>query len=219
MRLLLVEDDFSLARGLERALLAKSYTVDAVNSGEAALFIIENTTPDLVILDIGLPDIDGLTVLARLRKTHPTLPVLILTARDAINDKVAGLDKGADDYLTKPFDIEELVARLRVFERRASTDNNNELSIGPVDLDIAAHVVRLNGHPLALSSKEYKILRVLMENSGKIMSREQLEQKLYSWGEEVSSNTVEVHIHHLRKKLGKAFIRTVRGIGYTINSS
>lgn len=219
MRILLVEDDQQLSRGLERALQSEGYVIDAVNTGEAALFLIKEFTPDVVVLDVGLPDIDGFTVLEKLRKKFPRLPVLILTARDSVDDKVAGLDRGADDYLTKPFDMAEFIARLRVFGRRAATSHSNCVTIGDVTLDNAAHIVSKSDAQQELSRKEYTLLKALMENAGKVLSKQQLESKLYSWGEDVSSNTVEVHIHHLRKKLGKDFIRTIRGVGYTISKS
>lgn len=216
MRILLVEDDHSLARGLERALESEGYAIDAVNTGEAALFLVEQSEPDIVILDIGLPDIDGLKVLEKLRKRFPSLPILLLTARDSVADKVAGLDKGADDYLTKPFEMAELVARLRVMGRRSTSTHTNQISLGDVILDTVAHTVTLDGTALELSRKEYSLLKVLMGNAGKILSKQQLESKLYSWGEDLSSNAIEVHIHHLRKKLGKDFIKTIRGVGYTV---
>ncbi|WIO73850.1 response regulator [Porticoccaceae bacterium LTM1] len=219
MRILLVEDDLPLARGLERALVSEGYVVDVVNTGEGALFLLAESSPDMVILDIGLPDVDGLTVLKRLRPGKPTLPVLLLTARDSLDDKVAGLDGGADDYLTKPFEMPELIARLRVIERRATSQLNNCITLDDVTLDKEAHRVSKSEQVVELSGKEYSLLKVLMENAGKILSKEQLESKLYSWGEDVASNTVEVHVHHLRKKLGKTFIKNVRGIGYTISKS
>ncbi len=216
MRLLLVEDDHDLATGVEKALVSEGYIVDAVNTGEAALFLVQNTGADAVILDLGLPDMDGLDVLKAIRQHDRSLPVLLLTARDALEDKVAGLDGGADDYLTKPFDIAELVARLRVVARRAAGHKSSTIEIGPVLVDTRANTVFLSGKPLDLSSKEYALLRTLLENSGKLLSKDQLESKLYAWGEQLSSNAIEVHIHNLRKKLGKDFIKTVRGIGYGV---
>lgn len=217
MRLLLVEDDLQLSRGLERALSSEGYTVDAVNTGEAALFLLAEREPDIVVLDIGLPDMDGLRVLEGIRNRFPQMPVLLLTARGSIEDKVAGLDKGADDYLTKPFEMPELIARLRVFGRRAATTSSNCIELGDIVLDTSSHVVTKAGEPLDLSRREYMVLKALMENAGKILSKQQLESRLYSWGEDVTSNTVEVHIHHLRKKLAKDFIKTIRGVGYTVN--
>ena len=216
MQILLVEDDYPLATGLQQALQGEGFVVNTVGSGEAAIHIINTETPDMVILDIGLPDIDGLKVLKKVRPSHPTLPVLLLTARDTLDDKVAGLDSGADDYLAKPFDMPELVARLRVFERRLGTAHSHAITIGELSLDTKAHEVLVSGEPLELSRREYMLLKALAENAGKILSKDSLEAKLYSWGEEVSSNTIEVHIHNLRKKVGNDLIKTVRGIGYTI---
>lgn len=219
MKLLFVEDDYLLASSLERALVSEGYVVDAVNTGEGALFLLDNNQFEAVILDLGLPDIDGIEVLNRIRKKQPDLPVLLLTARDSIEDKVAGLDSGADDYLTKPFDIAELIARLRVISRRRSTTKSNVIAIANVVLDKAANTVSCDGENVSLSGKEYALLTSLMENAGKVLSKEQLESKLYGWGEDISSNTVEVHVHGLRKKLGKTFIKTIRGIGYSIAKS
>ena len=216
MRVLLVEDDLSIARSLETALNNQGFTVDAVTTGEAALFLIANTEIDVVILDIGLPDIDGLSVLRKVREKWKTLPVLLLTARDSIEDKVTGLDKGADDYLTKPFEIQELVARLRVFSRRLSARSDSRIRVKDVILDPTANTICVNNKRVDISGKEYSVLLTLMENKGRLLSRERMEAKLYGWGEELSSNAVEVYIHNLRKKLGKDFIKTVRGIGYGV---
>lgn len=219
MQILLVEDDYPLAKGLQQALLAEGFVVNSVGTGEAAIHIIKTETPDIVILDIGLPDIDGIKVLKTIRPSYPTLPVLLLTARDSIEDKVKGLDSGADDYLVKPFEMPELIARLRVFERRLSTTHSDKIIIGDISIDTKAHEVCLHHSPIDLSRREYMLLKALMESAGKIQSKDALETKLYSWGEEVSSNTIEVHIHNLRKKLNNDFIKTVRGIGYTIKKS
>ncbi len=216
MRLLLVEDDHDLSRAVEKALVSEGYTVDAVSTGEGALFLAANTDPDAVILDLGLPDMDGLAVLVSLRRQRASLPVLILTARDSVNDRVGGLDAGADDYLTKPFDIPELIARLRAITRRMSGRTANKLEIGEVTLDVDAHRVLLGGESVELSGREYTLLQTFMENNARLLTREQLEGALYAWGDEVASNTIEVHIHSLRKKLGKSFIKTVRGIGYGV---
>ena len=216
MQILLVEDDVPLATGLQKTLTVEGFVVNCVGSGEAAINTIKTETPDIVVLDIGLPIMDGLEVLRSIRPQFPELPVLLLTARDSVTDKVAGLDSGADDYLTKPFDIEELIARLRVFERRLGTSSNSCISIQGVELDTTSHLVNLDNAQLDLSRREYMLLKALMESAGKILSKVQLESKLYSWGEEINSNTIEVHIHNLRKKLHKDFIKNVRGIGYTI---
>lgn len=215
MRILLVEDDISLATGLCAALATEGFVVDHVATAALALAAIRADAPDIVMLDLGLPDKDGLDVLTDIRKRHEHLPVLVLTARDALDDKIVGLDRGADDYLAKPFEMKELAARLRVFERRLSTSTTSKILIGGVELDTAAHTVTIQGEELSLPRREFMLLKSLMENAGKVLTRHSLEARLYSWGEEVSSNTLEVHIHHLRKKLPSEFIQTVRGIGYT----
>ena len=216
MRIILVEDDHSLATALEKALSTEGNTVDSVNTGEAALFLVENTDADVVILDLGLPDMDGLEVLARLKRIKRHLPVMLLTARDSLNDKVSGLDSGADDYLTKPFDMPELIARLRVMQRHNNGQSQDTLTHGEVVIDVRANSVLRDDQPVSVSSKEYTLLTTLMENRGRLLSREQLEAKIMGWGEEITSNAIEVHIHNLRKKLGRDFIKTVRGIGYGV---
>lgn len=218
MQILLVEDDHALAKALQQALQEQGHTVNAVGSGEAAVLIINTETPDIVILDLGLPDIDGIDVLTQTRKKHSDLPVLILTARADLDDRIKGLDSGADDYLGKPFEMTELFARLRVLERRLSTGKSAEITINNVRLDINHNSVTLDGQELELSRKEYMLLKSLMENVGRIQTRSTLESRLYSWNEEVASNALEVHIHHLRKKLGSDFIKTVRGVGYKVES-
>jgi two-component system OmpR family response regulator len=217
MRIILVEDDHSLATALEKALSTEGNTVDSVNTGEAALFLVENTDADAVILDLGLPDMDGLEVLARLKRIKRHLPVMLLTARDSLNDKVSGLDSGADDYLTKPFDMPELIARLRVMQRHNNGQSQDTLTHGEVVIDVRANSVLRDDQPVSVSSKEYTLLTTLMENRGRLLSREQLEAKIMGWGEELTSNAIEVHIHNLRKKLGRDFIKTVRGIGYGVD--
>jgi DNA-binding response OmpR family regulator len=187
-----------------------------VGTGSDALHVIQAEPPDIVILDLGLPDLDGIEVLKKLRATQPDLPVLLLTARDSVLDKVQGLDQGADDYLAKPFEMAELLARLRALGRRVSSVSSHVISIGPVELDIAANQVLINNQSVVLSRREFMLLRALMENAGRVQTRDQLEQKLYGWGEEVASNALEVHIHNLRKKLGNDLIQTVRGVGYTM---
>lgn len=216
MRIILVEDDHSLAAALAKALSTEGNTVDSVNTGEAALFLVENTDADAVILDLGLPDMDGLEVLARLKRIKRHLPVMLLTARDSLNDKVSGLDSGADDYLTKPFDMPELIARLRVMQRHNNGQSQDTLTHGEVVIDVRANTVLRDDQPVSVSSKEYTLLTTLMENRGRLLSREQLEAKIMGWGEEITSNAIEVHIHNLRKKLGRDFIKTVRGIGYGV---
>lgn len=218
MQLLLVEDDLPLAHSLKQALQKSSYAVNHVASGNSALTAVKVERPDIVILDIGLPDIDGIAVLKKLRESDKALPVLLLTARDSVDDKVAGLDSGADDYLAKPFEMTELLARLRVLERRLSTVKTSEITIGQVCLDTVDQRVTYRGEELELARKEYMLLKSLMENAGRVMTRPTLENRLYSWGEEVSSNAVEVHIHHLRKKFGNTFIKTIRGVGYKLDA-
>lgn len=216
MRLLLVEDDRQLGDAIHSALKMKGMVISHVYAGKPALHVVESGDCDAVILDLGLPDIDGLTVLKQIRKLHPAMPVLILTARDSTDDKIAGLDLGADDYITKPFDMNELFARLRVIERRLGTSHTSIIQIRSVALDTSSLVVTVDEQSMELSRKEFMVLKALMENAGRVLSREQLESKLYEWGEEVQSNAVEVHIHHLRKKLPADFIKTIRGVGYTV---
>lgn len=216
MPILLVEDDHDLANGLQQALQNDGYAVNHVATGADALAAIDTEAPAIVILDIGLPDIDGLTVLKRLRVRHPDLPVLLLTARASLNDRVVGLDSGADDYLPKPFDMEELLARLRVLKRRLSTIKSSDITIGAVSLDTTSHAVSVDAQAIEVSRREYMILKALMENAGRIQTRDALETKLYAWGEEVASNAIEVHIHKLRKKLVPDFIKTIRGVGYVV---
>jgi DNA-binding response OmpR family regulator len=219
MSILLVEDDHALAIGLLEALRKEGLSINHVGTGAEALHVIAAETPDIVILDLGLPDMDGLSVLKKFRGQHGDLPVLLLTARDSLDDKVAGLDSGADDYLAKPFEMEELLARLRALSRRVSTAGANVIAIGGISLDAACQSVTLNGELVDLPRREYMLLKVLMENAGRVQTRDSLEHKLYSWGEEVASNALEVHIHHLRKKLGAEFIATVRGVGYTVKET
>jgi DNA-binding response OmpR family regulator len=216
LRLLLVEDDRSLAAGLSLALRNKGFAVNHVARGDHALLAVRTDPPDLMILDLGLPDMDGLDVLRQLRSTNRTLPVLILTARDTTSDKIAGLDLGADDYLAKPFDIDELDARLRAMSRRLGSATGSILSAGDLRLNLATRELTKGDLPIDLSRREYALLRAFMEIRGKVLTREALEGKLYAWGEEVASNALEVHIHHLRRKLGSDAIKTVRGIGYSL---
>ena len=218
MQILLVEDDISLADGLQQALNREGITVNHVAKGKEAIYVVETFPPDIVLLDLGLPDMDGLEVIKALRRKKLTTPILILTARSSVEDTVSGLDCGADDYLAKPFEIPELLARIRVLERRISTTaESNEIMIGSVSLDTRSMKVRINDQETILSKSEYMLLKALMQNAGRVQTRDNLESQLYSWGEEVSSNTLEVHIHHLRKKVGNEFIKTIRGVGYTVN--
>ncbi len=217
MRILLVEDDLPLAQGLQISLRHEGFVVDHVSCGKDALAALSYPDHDMAILDLGLPDIDGLKVLEQVRNKKLSLPIIILTARDTIDEKVQGLDLGADDYLVKPFELSELIARLRVIERRLGTANSAIIKIKQVQMDTAAHKVKLDQQDITLSKKEYMVLKTLMENAGRIQSREQIESRLYEWGEEIASNAVEVHISNLRKKLPEQFIQTIRGVGYTVN--
>jgi DNA-binding response OmpR family regulator len=219
MRILLIEDDISLATGLCTALRRQYYVVNAVTTGNDALHVILTEPPDIAILDLGLPDMDGIDVLKKVRHHHPELQVLVLTARSQVDEKILGLDSGADDYLAKPFEMIELLARLRVLERRLSSAKTSLISVADVDLDITTNSVVKGGQSVELSRREYSLLRSLMENAGRVQTRTLLENRLYGWGEEVASNTLEVHVHNLRKKLGTDFIKTVRGVGYRINPS
>ena len=199
--------------------MKESFVVNCVCTGLQAINQIQMSVPDIMILDIGLPDISGIEVLKQIRPKFPELPILLLTARDEIKDKVEGLNAGADDYLTKPFDIDELIARLRVIERRLGTVKNNCISIDAVTLDVEKHQVSIDGIVVEFSRREFMLLKALMERAGNVLSKEQLEQTLYGWGEEISSNSIEVHIHNLRKKTSKSFISTIRGIGYSVRKS
>ncbi len=217
MRVLILEDDQQLALGLIQALQHEHYVVDHFNKVQLGLNAVRQEHYDLVLLDLGLPDADGFSFLIEFRKLHAT-PVLILTARDSIDDKIRGLDLGADDYLPKPFDINELQARIRALLRRSTGQASNSLVYGDVSMDTQARQVKYQNQPVNLSRREYNLLEVLMQNQGKVMSRTSLEQSLYSWQDDIESNALEVHIHNLRKKLYGKLITTVRGVGYTVIS-
>lgn len=217
MQILLVEDDNLLAEGMMNALKRAGFAVNLSRTGKAACTYLQAEPPDILLLDLGLPDMDGLDVLKFIRDKKLQVQVLILTARDSTNAKVLGLDAGADDYLTKPFALDELLARLRVLERRLGTANTAMIHVGPLSLNTTQHLVLLNGDALVLSRREYMLLKALVENLGIIQTRESLEAKLYSWNDEVASNAIEVHIHNLRKKLPLNFIRTIRGVGYMVS--
>ena len=216
MRILLVEDDEALGEGIRVALKPEGYTVDWAHDGASALHALTHEDFGLAVLDLGLPRMDGLEVLQRLRAGANAIPVLVLTARDSTADRIAGLDAGADDYLGKPFDLEELAARLRALYRRAHGRSDSAMRHGPLVLDPAARTVTLNGAPVELSAKEFALLHLLLEHAGKVLSRERLEEGIYGWGSEVESTAIEVHIHHLRRKLGREWIVTVRGVGYLL---
>jgi two-component system OmpR family response regulator/two-component system response regulator QseB len=216
MRLLLAEDDLMLGDGLRAGLRQQGFQVDWVRDGIAAELEIASGDYQAAVLDLGLPRKDGLEVLQALRGRGIATPVLVLTARDTVPDRIKGLDMGADDYVLKPVDLFELGARLRSLVRRSHGQVQNLLSCGSVQMNLAARLVLQDDQPVALSTREFDLLHALLLNRNRVLSREQLEQQLYSWGYEVESNAVEVHIHHLRKKLGADLIRTVRGVGYTL---
>lgn len=217
MRVLLVEDDRLLGDGVLTGLRQNGYAVDWVYDGNLAEAALRNENYDLVILDLGLPNQSGMEVLRRLRARGESTPVLIVTARDTVEDKVEGLDTGADDYLIKPFDLDELLARVRAVARRRSGRIAPIISHGDITIDPAAHKVTRSGHVVDISPKEFALLQALFDNEGRVVSRSRLEEGLYAWNEEVESNAIEVHIHHLRKKLGAELIRTIRGVGYIID--
>lgn len=219
MRLLLVEDDPMIGASIRSGLKQEGYTVDWVRDGAAAEQAAANGVYELVLLDLGLPRRDGLEVLTALRRRHDTVPVLVITARDAVADRIRGLDAGADDYLVKPFDLDELAARIRALLRRQGGRATPVIEHGPLSLDPATHEVRLHGAPVNLSGREFALLHALIEQPGVPLSRAQLEERLYGWDEEVESNAVEVHIHSLRKKLGADWVRNVRGVGYLVPRS
>jgi two-component system OmpR family response regulator/two-component system response regulator QseB len=214
MRILVVEDDSLLGDAIQAGLRERGGAVDWVRDGVAASQALESERYDAVVLDLGLPRRSGLDVLQRLRACRDPLPVLILTARDTVEDRIRGLDAGADDYLVKPFDMGELQARLRALTRRAHGHAAPVLELAGIALDPAAHRVSFRGKPVELSVREFALLHELMLHAGRVLTRAQLEEKLYPWGEEVESNAVEVHVHHLRRKLAPELIQTVRGVGY-----
>lgn len=216
MRLLLAEDDIMLGEALQEALMKQGFVVDWMKDGHSALQALQSEHFDLAILDLGLPRRDGMTVLVDLRKQGSELPVLILTARDALSSRVAGLDAGADDYLLKPFDMAELSARLRALLRRRSGRAQPRLVHGEIELDPASQQVTWKGQPVTLARREYMLLKELLEHAGEVLTRDRLESALYGWMDEVESNSLEVHVHHLRKKFHPELIRTLRGVGYTI---
>ncbi len=216
MRILLAEDDPQLGDGLMVGLRQDGYAVDWVKDGVAADLSLKSETFDLLVLDLGLPRLSGMEVLARLRGRGQTLPVLILTARDATGDKISGLDGGADDYLVKPINLDELAARIRALTRRTAGRAAPLLQHGDLVLDPAARQVMLADTAVELSMREFSLLQTLMENRGRVMTRAQLESSLYGWRDEPDSNALEVHIHHLRKKLGANLIKTLRGVGYMV---
>jgi len=216
MRILIIEDDSLLGDGLQAGLRHLGFTPDWVKDGAAARAALSTEEYGALVLDLGLPKVSGLDLLRQVRSGGNAVPVLILTARDALQDKLAGLDAGADDYLVKPVDVQELAARLRALIRRSGGRAAPVIRCGEVELDPAARRVRMRGEALEISAKELAILEALMANAGRVISRAQLEATIYGWGEGAESNAVEVFIHHLRRKLGHGFIRTLRGIGYMV---
>jgi two-component system, OmpR family, response regulator QseB len=219
MRVLLAEDDANLADAIFLGLKHYGHTVDHVDSGTAVVEAVCNLQEnfDAIILDLGLPGMDGMEALRKIRAKSITTPVIILTARDTLTDRVNGLDAGSDDYMTKPFELEELAARLRAVQRR----NREQMSVlvkhNDISLDPASHTVKKGDDVVAISRREFALLQKLLENSGRVISREQLNQTLYGWGENIDSNALEVHVHNLRKRLGTKLIRTIRGVGYMVD--
>lgn len=216
MRILLVEDDSLLGDGVCAGLRREDNSVDWVKNGETALLATTETQYDCIILDLGLPKISGLEVLHKLRESNNHTPVLILTAQDDISDRVKGLDAGADDYLVKPFAFVELYARLRALSRRKRGITSETIQYKDIKIDAGSHTVEYNDQTVVLSRREFALLLELITNKGRVLSRQHLEQKLYSWSDEVESNTIEVYIHHLRKKFYPELVKTVRGIGYIV---
>jgi two-component system response regulator QseB len=217
MRLLLIEDNEGIGKGLYSGLSQAGYAVDWVRDGETALSAFRAEEYDVAVLDVGLPRKSGIEVLDDLRASGNNVPVLILTAKDTVNDRIIGLDHGADDYMIKPFDLDELNARLRAILRRHSGRATPLLTHNNIELDPASHTITRAGKIVELTPRAFEILQTLMENQGRVMSRTRLEESLYSWKDEIESNAVEVHIHQIRKKLGNELIRTIRGVGYIMD--
>ncbi len=215
MRLMLIEDDPQLGKAIYQG-LKQEHTTDWFKSAEEGNAVVYETPYDIIILDINLPGISGIEWLQSLRARKVDIPVLLLTARDTLHQKIEGLDAGADDYLVKPFDFDELLARIRALLRRKAAFVNNELQYKNIVIDLAAKTVTKDGQPIAISGKEYEILHMLLDNIGRCLSKEQIEQRIYNWDDELGSNTIEVYISTIRKKLGKELIKTMRGIGYIV---
>ncbi|MEM6052242.1 quorum sensing response regulator transcription factor QseB [Erwinia sp. P7711] len=216
MRILVIEDDPLIGDGIKAGLIKLGFSVDWFTEGKEGMTALSSAPFDAVVLDLSLPGIDGLAILRHWRQQGQDEPVLILTARDALEQRVAGLQQGADDYLCKPFALSEVAARLQALIRRRHGQLQPVLSHGAVVMESASHTVTLDGEPLLLKSRELALLELFLINKGRVLTRAQLEEKLYGWDDDVSSNAVEVHIHHLRKKLGSQFIRTIHGVGYTL---
>jgi two-component system, OmpR family, response regulator QseB len=217
MKVLLIEDDTMVGRAIEEGLRRAGFAVDWVRDGVGGAASLADHNYDLAVLDLGLPGRDGLAVLQNLRQRGQRLPVLVVTARDALRDRVAGLEAGADDYLLKPFDLEELVVRVRALLRRAAGNAQLVLTAGALTLDPVRKLVALEGALVELSAREFAVLEALMQRPGAVLSRKELEDTIYGWGEEVASNAIEVHLHNLRRKIGSQRIRNVRGVGYRIS--
>ena len=219
MRILLVEDDAMISESICASLKDASYAVDSVDNGQIVETAVRSQNYDIVLLDLGLPGKDGLMVLKILRQSHPHLPVIILTARDDIDSRLSGLDGGADDYMIKPFDMSELLARMRVALRQRSNQATSQLHNGPIVLDLSNYQVSIDGieQSILLSNKEFSILQALILHPGQIYSRSELEDKVYGWGEEVESNAIDFLIHALRKKIGKEYIKNIRGVGWMVS--
>ena len=217
MRILLIEDDESLGEGIRTALRRAAFSVDWLRDGASALAAIKDGGIDLVVLDLGLPHMDGMEVIRQARQAGVALPILVLSARERASDRTLGLDAGADDYVAKPFDTHELLARVRALLRRTNGRTTPMLRVGALELDPARLAVVWRGKPLDLPRREFALLRLLMEHRGRPISRESAQQRLYGWDEDVASNALDVHIHALRKKLDPALIRTLRGIGYALD--
>jgi two-component system response regulator QseB len=216
MRVLLVEDDGMIAQGLQTALRQAGFAVDWMRDGLSAAAALKTSAFDVMLLDLGLPHRDGIDVLRELRKRGDKTPVIILTARDEIQHRIAGLDAGADDYVVKPFDLDEVMARMRSVLRRATGRGDSTIQHGELRLDLAARTIERSGAPVSLSAHEYAVLEALLQRPGAVLSRSQLEDRLYGWDEQIGSNAVEVYIHGLRRKLGSDVIRTLRGVGYFV---
>jgi len=217
MRVLLVEDDALLGSGIRDALEQARYVVEWVRDGALALEALRGANVDLVVLDLGLPKLDGMEVLRRARELGAAVPILVLSARDTTLHRIGGLDAGADDYMAKPFDVDELLARLRALERRSRGATVNLIRYGAIELDTSALAVTVNGQAVELQRREFMVLRKLLENIGAVMSRQQLVDNIYGWDSDLESNALDVHIHNLRRKLYPELIRTVRGVGYVID--
>lgn len=217
MKILLIEDDLAIAAEITKALRSEGFAVDHCPLGKEGLGMIQMLEPDLVLLDLGLPDMDGGDVLASLRSASNPTPVIVLTARENTQSKVSLLDLGADDYLSKPFEMVELLARIRAVSRRQKQHNSSLITHKNVTLDLSSLELTVDGKSSILSRREFALIRLLIENPGRIKTRESLENSLYSWDEEIASNTIEVYISHLRRKLPKNFIKTIRGVGYTVS--